>query len=77
MAYIRPLEIILAKKTTEFVLVFHKKTTKLGFLWPNIGQNNIKVFSTAHVTLNQKQIYTNLSLKSLKPREKNIVNVFI
>ena len=32
MAYIRPLEIILAKKTTELVLLFHKKTTLLNFL---------------------------------------------
>ena len=29
MPYIRPLEIILAKKTTEIVLLFHKKTTKI------------------------------------------------
>ena len=32
MAYIRPLEIILVKKTTELVLLLHKKTTKLAFL---------------------------------------------
>ena len=32
MDYIRPLDIILAKKTTELVLFFHKMTTKLGFL---------------------------------------------
>ena len=31
MAYIRPLEIILNKKTTELVLIFHKKTTKASF----------------------------------------------
>ena len=43
MAYIRPLEKILAKKTTELVLLFHKKTTKLVFLWPNMSQKSIKV----------------------------------
>ena len=40
--YIRTLEIILAKKTTELVLHFHKKTTKLVFLWPNVGQKASK-----------------------------------
>ena len=34
---------IVAKKTTELVLLFHKKTTKLFFLVPNMGQKNIKV----------------------------------
>ena len=32
------LEIILAKKTTELVLLFHINETKLVFLWPNMGQ---------------------------------------
>ena len=32
----------MAKKTTEIVLLFHKKTTRLVFLWPNIIQKNIK-----------------------------------
>ena len=27
---------IMAKKTTELVLFFHKKTTRLVFLWPNM-----------------------------------------
>ena len=35
--------LILAKNTTELVLLFHKKTTKLVFFWPNIGQKSIKV----------------------------------
>ena len=35
MAYMRPLEIILAKKTTDLVLLFHKNITKLVFLLPN------------------------------------------
>ena len=39
----RPLEIILAKKITELVLLFYKKTTKLVFLWPNKGQKCFKV----------------------------------
>ena len=34
---------IVAKKTTEIVLLFHKNTTKLLFLWPNMGQKIIKV----------------------------------
>ena len=41
--HIRPLEIILAKKTTELVLLFHKETIKLVFFWPNIGQKSFKV----------------------------------
>ena len=43
MAYIRPLEIILAKKTTELVLLFHKNITKLVFLRPNMSQKSFKV----------------------------------
>ena len=34
---------IVAKKTTELVLLFHKKTTKLVFFWPNMSQNSFKV----------------------------------
>ena len=34
------LKIILAKKTNELILFFHKKTTKLAFLWPNMSQKN-------------------------------------
>ena len=34
---------IVAKKTTELVLLFHKKTTKLVFLWPNMSQKDINV----------------------------------
>ena len=36
-AYIRPLEKILAKKITELILLY-KKTNKLVFVWPNMGQ---------------------------------------
>ena len=39
---IRPLEIILAKKTTELVLRFHKNITKLVFLWPNMSQKKLQ-----------------------------------
>ena len=42
----RPLEIILAKKTTEIILLFHKNISKLVFLWPNISQNFFKVLIT-------------------------------
>ena len=34
---------IVAKKTTELVLIFHKKITKLVFLWPNMSQLCFKV----------------------------------
>ena len=37
---------IMAKKTTELVLLFHKKTTKIVFLWPNMGQKSIKVLTS-------------------------------
>ena len=37
---------IVAKKTTELVLLFHKKTTKLVFLWPNMSQKCFKVLTT-------------------------------
>ena len=43
MAWYRPIEIILAKKTTELVLLFHKKTTKLIFFWSNMSQICFKV----------------------------------
>ena len=45
MAYIRPLEIIVAKKTTELFLLFHKNITKLVFLFPNMGQKSFKVLN--------------------------------
>ena len=34
-----------AQKTSEVIVLFHKKTTKLDFLWPNIGQLCFKVLS--------------------------------
>ena len=34
---------IMAQKTTELVLLFNKKTTKLLFLWPNMGHLCLKV----------------------------------
>ena len=43
MVYIRLLEIILAERTTEHVLLFHKKITKLVFLWPNMDQKSLRV----------------------------------
>ena len=42
-AILLPLEIILAKKTTELVLFLNKNITKLVFLWPNVSQKTIKV----------------------------------
>ena len=45
MAHNRPLEIILAKKTTELVLFFHKNITKLVFLWPNTDQKCSKMLN--------------------------------
>ena len=53
--YIKPLEIILAKKTTELVLLFCKKTTKLVFLWPNMGQKSIKDLRTFQHRIVMKQ----------------------
>ena len=35
----------MAKKTTEFVLLFHKNITKLVFLWPNMCQISVKVLN--------------------------------
>ena len=40
-----PLEITLAKKTTELVLLFYKNITKLIFLWLNMDQKNFKVLN--------------------------------
>ena len=37
---------IVVINTNEFVLLFHKKTTKLVFLWPNMGQKSIKVLTS-------------------------------
>ena len=34
---------VVAKKTTELVLLFHKKTTKLIFFWSNMSQICFKV----------------------------------
>ena len=34
---------IVAKKTTELVLLFNKNITKLFSLWPNMGQKSFKV----------------------------------
>ena len=51
MAYIRPLEITLAKKTTtELVLLFHKNITKtkLVFLWPNMDQRKLQSVKNKH-----------------------------
>ena len=46
---------IVTKKTTELVLVFHKKKTKLVF-WPNMGQLGFKmlslVFNSSKVSYN-------------------------
>ena len=53
LAHIGPKDIknnIVAKKTTELVLLFHKKTTKLVFFWPNMGQKNIKVLINYKLT---------------------------
>ena len=45
MAYKAIRNNIVAKKTTELVLHFYKKTTKLVFIWPNMGQKSIKVLT--------------------------------
>ena len=42
---VKKLNNIVAKKTTELVLLFHKRTTKLVFLWPNMCKKSFKVLS--------------------------------
>ena len=42
---------IVAKKTTELVLFFHKNITKLISLWPNMGQKCIKVLTDNHLDI--------------------------
>ena len=42
---------IVAKKTTELVLLFHKKTTKLVFLWPDMSQKSFKVLKTKNLIM--------------------------
>ena len=37
--------IIVAKKTTELVLLFHKKTTKLVFIWFNMNQKRTRLLN--------------------------------
>ena len=36
---------IVAKKTNELVLLFHKNITKQVFLWPNMNQKWLKVLN--------------------------------
>ena len=52
MVYIRPLKIILDKKTTELVLLFHKNITKQVFLWPNMGQKCCKELTFTFLQVN-------------------------
>ena len=40
--HIRPLKIILVKKTTEVVLLFHRNVTNLVFHWPNMSQKQLQ-----------------------------------
>ena len=35
--------LVVTKMTTELVLLFHKKTTKLVFIWPNMDQKASKL----------------------------------
>ena len=55
IAYIRLLEIVLAKKTTDLVLLFHKNITKLVFLWPNMSQKSFKVLNISKPQYKKKQ----------------------
>ena len=54
MAWYKTLEVILFKKNTEIVLLFHKKTTKQVFLWPNMGQKTIKVLKNKKKSFHRK-----------------------
>ena len=58
-AYIRPLEILLAKKTTELVLLFHKNITDLVFLRLNVGQKSFKVLNHQFLELWENAQITN------------------
>ena len=62
MAYIRPLEIILVKKTTELALLFHEKTTKLVFLWPNMGLKNFKVLKKYLIKCKYKEYLQTINI---------------
>ena len=57
IAWNRPLEIILAKKTTELVILFHKKTTMLVLLWSKMGQRSIKVLNNCYYLIADAEWY--------------------
>ena len=51
---------IMGKNTTELILLFHKKTNKLVFLCPNMGQKSIKVLNTdIEVNIEESQYWDN------------------
>ena len=50
---------IVAKKTTELVLFFHKDITKLVFICPNMSQKSIKVFIKLLKYINTQVKFTN------------------
>ena len=55
---------IVAKKTTEIVLLFHKKTTKLVFLWPNMGQKHESVITIVCKVMENDLLFTNTTTNS-------------
>ena len=66
------LEIILPKKSTELVLLFREKTTKLVFLWPNMSQRGIKVLKCIFFSCNY--FFTNNEPKFFEQEIKNLTN---
>ena len=60
---------VVAKEATELVVIFHKKTTKLVYLWPNIGQliNTNKLINTRRKYVNPgKTIHIILAVNTFK-----------
>ena len=69
--------LIQAKKTTELVLLFHKKTTELVFPWPNMGQKCFKVLINMSLIRGIIQIHctrnTNLQIFKILKAPKSTV----
>ena len=61
---------IVAKKTTELVLLLHKKTTKLVFLWLNMGQKSFKVLKPKVVIILKFQCNSTKSIDVFKQLRK-------
>ena len=56
---------IAAKKTTELVLLFHKKIIKLVFLQPNMGQMCFKVLIIYQSEVYKEKLRTNSKMRNM------------